>query len=149
MGTASRTPTRPPGSGSLVAMTTPSGAAESAAQRSIPELVRGVVSSGQRYALAQRALIETELKRSGQEAATVGALGGIALGAASLFAVFLLLTIAWALVEAGLPTWAGFGIVALLLLLVAIVTALLARAHARKVTPPQLSLAPPGDTPTA
>lgn len=122
---------------------------QDAAQRSIPDLVRGVVSSAQRYAQAQRALIETELRRSGQEAGKAGAFAAVAIGAASLFAVFLLLTLAWALVELGLPTWAAFGIVALLLLLTTVVTGGIAAVHARKVTPPQLSLARPGDAPTA
>lgn len=117
--------------------------------RSIPDLVRDVVVSGRRYAMAQRALVETELKRSGQEAGKVGAFAGIAIGAITMCSVFLLLTLAWVLVEVGLPTWAGFGIVALLLLAVAVVAGALARSHARKVTPPQLSIARPGDAPTA
>lgn len=121
---------------------------DDATSRSIPELVRGVVENGQRYVRAQRALVETELKRSGQEAGLAGAFAAVALVAASLFAIFLLLTLAWVLVELGLPTWAGFGIVALVLLVVALVAAGLAKSRAERITPPQLGLTAPG-TPSA
>lgn len=120
-----------------------------AASRSIPELVRGVVDSGQRYLRAQKALVETEMKRAGQEAGKAGAFAAVALGTASMFAVFLLLTLAWVLVEFGLPIWAGFGIVALLLLVVTIVAALLARSSAQRITPPQLGMTPPRTPPAA
>lgn len=108
--------------------------------RSIPELVRSVVTSGQRYAQAQRALVETEVKRAGREAGLAGAFAVVAIGTATLFAIFLLLTIAWALVQLGLQTWAGFGIVALALLIATIVMALLAKKRAEAIRGPQLAL---------
>ena len=108
--------------------------------RSIPELVRSVVTSGQRYVNAQRALVETEMKRAGREAGLAGAFAAVAIGTASLFVIFLLLTIAWALVQLGLQTWAGFGIVALVLLVLTLVMALLAKKKAEAVRGPQLAL---------
>ena len=108
--------------------------------RSIPELVRSVVTSGQRYVNAQRALVETEMKRAGREAGLAGAFAAVAIGTASLFVIFLLLTIAWALVQLGLQTWVGFGIVALVLLVLTLVMALLAKKKAEAVRGPQLAL---------
>lgn len=109
-------------------------------QQSIPELVRSVVTSGQRYALAQRALIQTEMKRAGREAGMAGAFAAVAIGTATLFAIFLLLTIAWALVQLGLQTWAGFGIVALALLILTVIMALLAKQKAEAIRGPELAI---------
>lgn len=109
-------------------------------QQSIPELVRSVVTSGQRYALAQRALIQTEMKRAGREAGMAGAFAAVAIGTATLFAIFLLLTIAWALVQLGLQTWAGFGIVALALLVLTIIMAALAKRKADAIRGPELAI---------
>lgn len=109
-------------------------------QQSIPELVRSVVTSGQRYALAQRALIQTEMKRAGREAGMAGAFAAVAIGTATLFAIFLLLTIAWALVQLGLQTWAGFGIVALALLVLTLIMAALAKRKADAIRGPELAI---------
>jgi predicted anti-sigma-YlaC factor YlaD len=109
-------------------------------QQSIPELVRSVVTSGQRYALAQRALIQTEMKRAGREAGMAGAFAAVAIGTATLFAIFLLLTIAWALVQLGLQTWAGFGIVALALLVLTLIMAALAKKKADAIRGPELAI---------
>lgn len=108
--------------------------------RSIPELIRSVVTSGQRYAQAQRALVETEVKRAGREAGLAGAFGAAAIATGSLFVIFLLLTLAWVLVQLGLQTWAGFGIVALLLLVATIVMVALAKQKAEAIRGPQLAL---------
>ena len=108
--------------------------------RSIPELVRSVVTSGQRYAQAQRALVETEVKRAGREAGLAGAFGAAAIATGSLFVIFLLLTLAWVLVQLGLQTWAGFGVVTLLLLAATVTMILLAKRKAEAIRGPQLAL---------
>jgi hypothetical protein len=108
--------------------------------RSIPDLVRQVVTSGQRYAQAQRALVQTEMKRAGRDAGLAGAFAAVAIVMASMFLIFLLLTIAWGLVQLGLQTWAGFGIVALLLLIVTLVMAMLAVRKVQAVRGPQMAL---------
>lgn len=109
-------------------------------QRSIPDLVRGVVTSGQRYVEAQRALVQAEVKRAGQDIGKASAFVAVAIGAATMFGIFLLLTIAWGLVQLGLQTWAAFGIVALGLLVLTIVMALLAKRQAERIRGPQLAL---------
>ena len=110
------------------------------ADTSIGDLVKRTLASGQRLIQAQKALFESELRRSGEEVAQTGIFAIIALGSLSLFTIFLLITIAYALVALGLPIWAGFGIVALLLLLTAIATGLIAKRKAEHITPPNLSL---------
>lgn len=109
------------------------------ADTSIGDLVRRTVASGQRLIQAQKALLQSELQRTGEQVAATSIFAVIALGTISLFTVFLLITIAYVLVAIGLPTWAGFGIVALLLLITAIVTALIAKKKAEQITPPRLS----------
>lgn len=108
--------------------------------QSLSDLVRGVVTSGQRYVKAQQALVQTEMKRAGREAGLAGAFAAIAIGTATMFAIFFLLTIAWVLVQLGLQTWAGFGIVALLLLVLTIIMALLAKSKAEAIRGPQMAL---------
>ena len=109
------------------------------ADTSIGDLVRRTVASGQRLIQAQKALLQSELQRTGEQVAATSIFAVIALGTISLFTVFLLITIAYVLVAIGLPTWAGFGIVALVLLITSIVTALIAKKKAEQITPPRLS----------
>ncbi len=71
-------------------------------------------------------LAKTELKDSARNAASGGGLLAAALVLAGTGALFLLLTLAW-LLDEWLPTWAAFGIVTLLLLVVAVVLALVGR----------------------
>lgn len=108
--------------------------------RSIPDLVREVVASGQRYALAQKALVQTEMKRAGRDAGLAAAFAAVAIVMAVMLLIFLLLTIAWALVQLGLQTWAGFGIVTLGLLIITLIMAALAAAKARAVRGPEVAL---------
>lgn len=110
------------------------------ADLSIGDLVKRTVESGQRLAMAQKALFEAELKRTGGQVAQTSVFAIIALGAVTLFTIFLLVTIAYVFVAIGLPTWAGFGIVALVLLVTAIVTGLVAKSKAEKITGPDLSM---------
>ena len=56
----------------------------------------------------------------------------------TLFGIFLLITIAYVLVELGLPVWAGFGIVTLVLLLVAAIAGGLAVMRARQIDGPKV-----------
>jgi hypothetical protein len=55
--------------------------------------------------------------------------------------VFVLVTLAWALVALGLPYWAGFGIVALLLLIVAAVLGFLGKKKAEGIKGPERAIA--------
>lgn len=104
-------------------------------------LVTRVIANGQRLAKAQVGLFQAEAKATGEQIATVSAMAVVALGAALLFVVFLLITIAYGIVALGLPVWAGFGIVTLLLLITALVFALLAKKQAEGIKGPQVAVA--------
>ena len=90
--------------------------------------------------VAQKALLQSELQRTGEQVAQTSIFAVIAIGSISMFSIFLLITIAYVFVAIGLPTWAGFGIVALVLLITAVVTGLIAKKKAEQITPPNLSL---------
>jgi ABC-type multidrug transport system fused ATPase/permease subunit len=95
--------------------------------RSTADLVRGIAEDASTLVRQELLLAKQELT----EGATVAAKAGAMLGAAAvvgLFALgFLLSTLAWGIVDLGLPRWAGFGIVALLLLIIAAVLGLIGK----------------------
>jgi len=100
---------------------------------SIRALVVSATSDAQRLVKAQLELAQAEIRADSQ---TIGATAGMFIGAAVLAFlgfVFLLVTAAYVLVQLGLPVWAGFGIVTLVLLIVAIVLGLLGRRRARQI----------------
>lgn len=103
-------------------------------------LVSRVIMNGQRLAKAQVGLFQAEAKATGQQVATVSGLALGALGAVLLFGIFLLITLAYVLVAVGLPVWAGFGIITLLLLIAAVVLGLLAKKQAEQITGPKVAL---------
>ena len=94
---------------------------------SITELVSKVVSDAQRLALAQLALAKDEISKAGSRIGAGAALGIAALSLISLATIFLLVSLAYGLVQLGLQIWLGFLIVALLLVLGAVITGLIAR----------------------
>ena len=101
-------------------------------------MVSKTVADGQRLVTAQMTLAKAELKSTAQDAGKVGIFIAIAVGSITLFVIFLLITLAYVLVEIGLPVWAGFGIITLFLLIVTIIAALLARAQAKKINGPKV-----------
>lgn len=110
-------------------------------QDSLGTLVGRVIASGQRLARAQVALVQAEARQTGEQVAQVGVLALVAVSTASLFVVFLLIAIAYVIVALGLPTWAGFGIVALVLLATTIVVAVLAKKRADSIRSPKAAVA--------
>jgi hypothetical protein len=110
-------------------------------QPSIKELVQKAVADAQRLAKAQVALAQNELSASGQKAGIGAGLGIATLGIAIFAILFLLVTLALVIVALGLPPWAGFLIVAVLLLIAGTVTGLLARKSINEAKPPNLAIA--------
>lgn len=110
-------------------------------EASIRDLIQSVGADAQRLAKAQAELASTELQQTKQEAAATGGLIGAALALGGLGVVFLLVTLAYVLVALGLPTWAGFGIVTLLLLLGAGVLGAAGRSKAKGITGPTRAVA--------
>ena len=84
--------------------------------QSIPALVNKVVTDIQRLVMAQLALAKDELSKASSRLPGVALFSLLALGCVSLATIFLLVTLAYVFVALGLPTWAGFLLVTLLLL---------------------------------
>ena len=108
--------------------------AESPAKSGIRALLKSVTTDAKQLVQDQAELTKREVRASSQQA---GSTGGLFAGAAFigiLAVVFLLIALAYVLVAVGLPEWAGFGIVALALILVAAVLGAAGRAKAKKMS---------------
>jgi len=101
--------------------TTPPGEA------SIKALVAAAVADLQRLVKAQIALAKLELQQTGKAAGKTG--------------IFLLVTLAYVLVALGLPVWAGFGIVTLVLFIAAAILGLLGKKESAKIKGPDRTIA--------
>jgi uncharacterized membrane protein YqjE len=84
-------------------------------QPSIGDLLSRAVTDAKRLATAQVALTKTELNQTTGTLAAGSAFGVAALGLVSLGTVFLLFTLVYVLVQLGLPVWASFLIITILL----------------------------------
>ena len=115
--------------------TTPAGEA------SIKALVAAADTDLQRLIKAQIALAKLELQQSGRAAGKTGIFIVGALSMAAMGGIFLLVTLAYVLVALGLPVWAGFGIVTLVLFLVAAVLGLLGKKASSKIKGPDRTIA--------
>lgn len=110
-------------------------------KQTLGSLVSGVTEDLSALVRGELELAKTELRET---AKTAGQGSGMLVGAAVtafLGVIFLLLTLAWVLVQLGLPTWAGFGIVTLLLIIVAAILGLLGRKNLESLEGPTRSQA--------
>lgn len=89
---------------------------------------------------AQTELAKAEFKQDGDRIAKTSVLFIMAGTLAFLGLIFVLVTIAYVLVQIGLPTWAGFGIVALFLIIVAAVLGIVGKTTADKIKGPKLTM---------
>jgi Flp pilus assembly protein TadB len=106
----------------------------------VASLVNAVLTDGQTLVKQQIELAKSEIQYSAkQAAATSGMLVGAGVLAFLAF-VFALVAAAYGLIQAGLPPWAGFLVVAGVLLLVGIILGLLGRSRAKRVGPPQRAI---------
>jgi hypothetical protein len=105
-----------------------------ARQQSLGSLISSVVRDAKTLLNAQVALTKSEVQRTGQQIAVVSIFGVVALAAVASAGLFGLVTLALVLVALGLPAWAGFLIVTGLLLLVAVIAGLVAKARSGKIT---------------
>lgn len=108
---------------------------------SILQLLTQALDDAKRLGQAQVALVKAEIAADGASIARTGVLGVVAVGSISLAVVFLLVTVAYVFVQLGLPTWAGFGLVTLLLIITAGVTGYLAYLKAQSVQGPRRAMA--------
>jgi hypothetical protein len=86
------------------------------------------------------ALAKAELRVDAKNAAVGGGLFGAAGYLGVLASVTAIITIAYALIAAGLAAWAAFLIVTVALLLVAGILALVGRSRIKKVSPPERTI---------
>ncbi len=108
---------------------------------SIVELVRSAAADTTELVKQQIELTKAELQQTVKTAGS--SFGLLAAGAAivGMGAIFLLVTIAYVLVQLGLPTWAGFGIVTLFLFIVGAILLLVGRKRAKTVHGPERTVA--------
>ena len=107
---------------------------------SIISLTKQAVTDAVKLGKAQIALAQSELDSTKEAVAKTSVFFVLAASMALFGFIFVLITIAYVLVQLGLPMWAAFGIVALLLIIIAVVFALLGRSEAKKIQPPTLAL---------
>lgn len=130
-------------------MATPTIDAEERSEPTIRELIGTAAQDVTAMLSGQVELAKAELRESAKQAGSAFGLLAVAAVFGLLGFVFLLVTIAYVLVQLGLPTWAGFGIVTLLLLVVAGILALVGVKHAQKVRGPEQTIKQLEETKTA
>lgn len=130
-------------------MATPTIDAEERSDPTIRELIGTAAQDVTAMLSGQVELAKAELRESAKQAGSAFGLLAVAAVFGLLGFVFLLVTIAYVLVQLGLPTWAGFGIVTLLLLVVAGILALVGVKHAQKVRGPEQTIKQLEETKTA
>ena len=107
-----------------------------AEKQSLGAMVSGITEDLSTLVRGEIELVKTEMRQSAQTAARGGGLLAAAGVLAFLGFVFLLVTLAW-VIAVWLPVWAGFGIVTLLLLVLAAVLGMMGRNRLRAVKGPE------------
>ena len=110
-------------------------------QPRISDLLGRAVSDAKRLATAQVALTKSELNQTTGKLAAGSIFGVVALGMVTLGTVFLLFTLVYVLVQLGLPTWASFLIITVLLFIGAAGFLFGARAKFSSIQGPTLAMA--------
>ena len=103
-------------------------------QQSLGTLVSKVVRDAKTLLNAQVELTRTEAQKTGQQVAVVSVFGIVALAAMSIAGLFGLIALAFGFVALGLPEWAGFLIVAGILILAAAIAGIVAKVRSGKIT---------------
>ncbi len=106
----------------------------------ISELLSKAVADAQRLAQAQISLAKTEMATAGEHVGKGSILGLVAVGLIAQASFFLLFTLVYVLVQLGLPAWASFLIVSVLLLAGAAVALLLAKKNFEQITGPRVAM---------
>ncbi len=111
------------------------------AEPSIKELVQSATQDISTLVSDQIELTKTELRSAGKNAGKgAGMLAGAAF-VAVLFIVFLLIAIANGLIALGLPVWAGYLIVAVVLAIIAAIVGMLGKKNLERVKGPEQAIA--------
>lgn len=110
-----------------------------APQQSLKQLVTNTISDGKRLLTAQVNLTTTELSQTSRTIGQISLLAVIALSFISMGGIFILITIAYALVALGLPVWAGFLIVSAVLFLVAAILGIVIKSKGKSIKAPNVA----------
>lgn len=106
---------------------------------SIKALLSQTIADGKRLLTAQVNLTTTELQQTSKTIGAISVLALVALSLLSLGGIFLLITLAYVLVAVGLPVWAGFLIVAAVLILVAAILGAVAYKKSQHISGPTIA----------
>jgi hypothetical protein len=115
-------------------------AEDMAGERTLGQLVAQASNDLSGLVRAEIALAKAELRVDAKNAAVGGGLFGAAGYLGLLATVTLVITIAYALVAAGLRAWAAFLIVTVGLLLIAGILVVVGRSRIKKVSPPERTI---------
>lgn len=122
-------------------MSTQTSDRDQSADPTIRELIGSATRDVSTIVSCQVELAKAELRDSARQAGSAFGLLAAAAVMGFLGFVFLLVTVAYVLVQLGLPNWAGFGIVTLMLLIVTGILAVVGKKHADRVKGPEHSVA--------
>lgn len=110
-------------------------------QPSISALVKSATEDVSQLVNDQIALTKAELKDTADAAKTTVGLFGAAALFGLLTLIFALVTLAYGLVQLGMQTWAAFGVVALILLVITAIAGLVGKKRAEKIHGPERAIA--------
>jgi hypothetical protein len=110
-----------------------------APQQSLKQLVTNTISDGKRLLTAQVNLTTTELSQTTKTIGQISLLAVIAVSFISMGGIFILIAIAYALVALGLPVWAGFLIVAVVLFLIAGILGIVMKSKGKSIKAPNVA----------
>lgn len=110
-----------------------------APQQSLKQLVTNTIGDGKRLLTAQVNLTTTELSQTKKTIGQISLLALIALFFIGMGGIFILIAIAYALVALGLPVWAGFLIVAVVLFLVAAILGIVIKGKGKSIKGPKVA----------
>lgn len=108
-------------------------------QPSLKELISNTISDGKKLLTAQVNLTTTEVQQAGKAIGAISVLAIIAILLLSLGGLFLLIALAYVLVAIGLPIWAGFLIVAGVLVLIAGILGAVAYSKSKSLEGPSVA----------
>ena len=108
-------------------------------QPSLKELISNTISDGKKLLTAQVNLTTTEVQQAGKAIGAISVLAITAILLLSLGGLFLLIALAYVLVAIGLPIWAGFLIVAGVLVLIAGILGAVAYSKSKSLEGPSVA----------
>ncbi len=108
-------------------------------QPSLKELISNTIADGKKLLTAQVNLTTTEFQQTGKTIGAISVLAIVALSLLSLGGLFLLIALAYVLVAIGLPIWAGFLIMAGVLVLIAGILGAVAYRKSQSIEGPSVA----------